>query len=94
MKLLNNDYLILAAAVNDESGFVEYEKDGEVLSFDYTMEVEGYEEDDYFNGTGAWVTTDVILEIENVACCDEEGEEVPFDFDYEKLNKEVNELIS
>lgn len=42
-------------------------------------EVDGYREDDYFNGTGAWVTTCVRVSVEacDVFTCDEDGNEVP-----------------
>lgn len=36
---------------------------------------EGYREDDYFNGTGAWVETK-REQIVNLYACDENGEEI------------------
>ena len=41
-------------------------------------EIQGYCEDDYFNGTGAWVTTyaNVVLEDCDVFTYDEDGEEI------------------
>lgn len=41
-------------------------------------EVDRYCEDDYFNGTGAWVTTNAMVSVESceVFTYDEDGEEV------------------
>lgn len=41
-------------------------------------EIQGYCEDDYFDGTGAWVTTyaNVVLEDCDVFTYDEDGEEI------------------
>ena len=42
-------------------------------------EIDGYCEDDYFSGTGAWVTTHVCVSVEavDVFAYNEDGEEVP-----------------
>lgn len=42
-------------------------------------EIDGYCEDDYYNGTGGWVTTSVCVCVEDctVYTYDDEGEEVP-----------------
>lgn len=44
-------------------------------------ELDGYREDDYFNGTGAWVTTYVSVVVEDctVYTYDEDGEETEND---------------
>lgn len=46
-------------------------------------EIQGYCEDDYFNGTGAWITTyaNVILENCDVFTYDEDGEEIENNID-------------
>ena len=97
MILSENDYNAIIAMMDDECGSVEYEKDGELLCFDYDVEINGYREDDYFNGTGAWVTTDACVGVINVHCYDEDGEEVDeCNFDEyhlcEMLEKELKSL--
>jgi len=80
MKLTTSDYWSIAEQIEVGTGTIEFEKDGETLTFDYEAEEEGYREDDYFNGTGAWVTTYRSLSISNVQSFDEEGEDTENDF--------------
>lgn len=61
-------------------GYVEYEKEGETLCIYYDYEEEGYVEDDYYNGTGAYVTTYQNLCIEKVESWNEDGDETENDF--------------
>lgn len=70
-------------------GYVEYEKDGETLCIDYSYEVEGYVEDDYYNGTGAWVVTYQSLCVESVESYNEDGDETKNDFDDRILERMV-----
>ena len=91
MKFTKSDYYEIVALMNHEGGFVEYEKDGETLCFDYDVDVEGYTEDDfncgYGNGTGAFIPTDATVSITNAVCCNSNGEEVNCDFDENKMIK-------
>ena len=43
------------------------------------IETESYQEDDYYNGTGAWVTTYVSVCISDLKLCayNEDGDEIP-----------------
>lgn len=56
-------------------------------------EIQGYCEDDYFNGTGAWVTTyaDVAIDSCDVFTYDEDGNEVDNDIepDLAKITREI-----
>lgn len=70
-------------------GYVEYEKDGETLCIDYSYEEEGYAEDDYYNGTGAWVATYQSLCVESVESYNEDGDEAKNDFDDRILERMV-----
>lgn len=89
MKLTEKDYDKMYSKMNPEGGYVEYEKDGETLCFDYDVETEGYDEDDYHcgygNGTGAFVITSADVNIHDVDCYNEEGDDVDCDFDESKL---------
>lgn len=55
--------------------------------------IHGYCEDDYFNGTGAWVTTyaDVAIDSCDVFTYDEDGNEVDNDIepDLAKITREI-----
>ena len=92
MKLTENDYYNLASQMNDK-GCIELERDGELLTFDYNIESSGYDEDDYYNGTGAHITTDVVVRITEVACVNEDGESVECDFDANYLEKIVEQSL-
>lgn len=61
---------------------LEVEIDGNtVVEVSGRYEMDGYCEDDYFNGTGAWVTTYVSVVVEDCAVYtnDEDGEETEND---------------
>lgn len=55
--------------------------DNTVVEVSGRYEMDGYREDDYFNGTGAWVTTYVSVVVEDCAVYtyDEDGEETEND---------------
>ena len=87
MKLNDNDYREIASRIEEGSDTIEYEKDGELLHIDYTFEVEGYREDDYYNGTGAFVETSRNLIIENVKAVDIDGNTKNVDMDESLLER-------
>ena len=55
---------------------VEVEVNNTLVVVDGSFEIDGYCEDDYFNGTGAWVTTYVSVCIDSVEAYDEDGNKV------------------
>ena len=63
------------AEVHDEEGSfdIEIELDGIAINAKGSIELDGYKEDDYFNGTGAWVETYRSASVELTAF-DEDGE--------------------
>lgn len=67
MKLTANDYYSISEQITEDNGSVEYSKNGETLFFDYTLNVDGYMEDDYFNGTGAFIETSKELNVQDRA---------------------------
>lgn len=69
---------------NGGSFALEVEIDGNtVVEVSGRYELDGYREDDYFNGTGAWVTTYVSVVVEDctVHTYDEDGEETVNDIE-------------
>lgn len=89
MILTTSDYIAIASQIEEGKGSVEFEKDNEILCFDYSYEIEGYVEDDYFNGTGAFIETSSLLYIENVESVNEDGDETTNDFCESELEKFV-----
>jgi len=83
MTLTKQDYQNIYNLMDLEpgKGYVEYEKEGETLCIDYDYEEEGYVEDHYYNGTGAYVTTYQNLCIEKVESWNEDGDETENNFD-------------
>lgn len=61
-------------------------------------EFDGYREDDYFNGTGAWVTTYARVSVEtvDVFTYDDDGEEVPNEIqpDIEAIERYAEEMAA
>lgn len=80
MKLTENDYYSISEQITKGNGSVEYSKNGETLFFDYTLNVDGYTEDDYFNGTGAFIETSKDLNVQEVESYTEQGERTANDF--------------
>lgn len=87
MELTRNDYNYIVDSMDKDSSSVEYEKDGETLYIEYEVELDGYVEDDYLNGTDAWITTIAIVFITNTKCFDEEGKETECKVDTRLLEK-------
>lgn len=85
MVLDNKDYKKIAEQIYEEENYVEYEKDGETIFIDCTLNVEGYREDDYFNGTGAFIPTSADFVINSVESYDDDGESTENDFDASTL---------
>ena len=46
MILTTSDYMTIASQIEEGKGSVEFEKENEILFFDYSYEIEGYVEND------------------------------------------------
>ena len=66
---------------------VEVEVNNMLVVVDGSFEIDGYCEDDYFNGTGAWVTTYVAVSIDNVEAYDEDDNEVEVTCDLTEIER-------
>lgn len=89
MILTDEDYEVLASQIEEGEGYAILDKDGVELEIHYKCEEDAYQEDDYYNGTGAWVVTAINMRVLNVSCVNEDGEQVDTDFDDWELEKEV-----
>mgnify|MGYP004527053177 CR=1 FL=1 len=89
MKLTSSDYMNIASQIEVGNGSIEYEKENEILCFDYSYDVDGYVENDYFNGTGAFVETSSSLCIEGVESFNEDGEQTSNNFNESELEKMI-----
>lgn len=87
MTLTTKDYFEIANQMENGSNSIEFEKEGEILFIEYTLESDGYVEDDYYNGTGAYVETYRALYVESVESYDEDGEPTTNNFDEATLQK-------
>ena len=83
-----NETIAAAIAESIESNegrfSLEVEIDGNtIVEVSGRYEMDGYREDDYYNGTGAWVTTYVSVVVEDctVHTYDEDGEETVNDIE-------------
>lgn len=83
------DYSNIASLIEEGRGTLEYTKEGETLFIEYTYEVDGYVEDDYYNGTGAFVQTGAELCVLGADSYTEDGDETGNDFDECELYKLV-----
>lgn len=89
MNLTASDYMNIASQIEVGKGSIEFEKGNETLFFDYSYDVDGYVEDDYFNGTGAFVETSSSLNIENVESFNNYGDETTNNFCESELERMV-----
>lgn len=80
---------------NNGTFSVEVEVNNTLVVVDGSFEIDGYCEDDYFNGTGAWVTTYVSVCIDSVEAYDEDGNEIDVDCDLAEIERYAeNELVA
>lgn len=79
---------------NEGTFSVEVEANNTLVVVDGSFEIDGYCEDDYFNGTGAWVTTYVSVCIDSVEAYDEDGNEVDVDCDLTEIERSVERLAA
>lgn len=80
---------------NNGTFSVEVEVNNILVVVDGSFEVDGYCENDYFNGTGAWVTTYVAVNIDSVEAYDEDGEVIKITCDLSKIERYAeNELAA
>lgn len=89
MTLTSIDYQNIANMIEVGSGTIEYTKGNEILFIDYIYTEEGYDEDDYFNGTGAYVVTTRFLSVGAVDCFNDDGEAARADFCESQLHTMV-----
>ena len=79
---------------NNGTFSVEVEVNNTLVVVDGSFEIDGYCEDDYFNGTGAWVTTYVSVCIDSVEAYDEDGNEIDVDCDLAEIEGSVERLAA
>ena len=81
MILTEKDYIEMASRITEGEGCIDIERHGELLVFDYNLIVESYNERE----TNAIIVTDVELYIENICCVNEFGDDIPHNFDENRL---------
>lgn len=85
MELTSKDYRAIAEKIENGANYIEYSKGNETICIECNLEIEGYVEDDYYNGTGAFIETTKNLYVENVESWDDEGDDTSNDFDENEL---------
>lgn len=77
---------IVASMDGQEGKFAtEVEVDGKLVEVAGYYEIDGYCEDDYFNGTGAYVVTHAYVEIDSLDTYGDDGEEVDGNLDWSAI---------
>lgn len=89
LHIAQTDYLNISKQINEEDSVLEYEKDNFILTIYYLFKIEGYRENDYFNGTGGFVETSRDFRVFDVECVDEDSNDADTDFDENKLESYV-----
>lgn len=93
MILSNIDYENISHDIcdnKDTKGLAVYKKDGEQLEVSYYLDIDGYYEDDYFNGTGAKVVTSCDFYIRDYHLYNEDGFEIEIQLDMSKISDLVH----
>lgn len=85
MELTSNDYRAISEKISEGSNYVEYSKGNETIAIECKLETDGYCEDDYFNGTGAFIETSKELCIDSVESWNNDGCVTENDFDGNEL---------
>ncbi len=55
--------------------------------------IDGYTEDDYFNGTGGFVTTEACVWIDNISAYNNEGDEIDIDVNISEIEHHVEKCV-
>ena len=71
----------MASRITEGEGCIDIERSNELLVFDYNLTVDSFNERE----TNAIIITGVELRIENICCVNEFGDDVPNDFDENRL---------
>ena len=79
----------IANSLNGSTGnfSIEVEINDTIIEVSGWYEVDGYCEDDYFNGTGAWVTTNASVCITDLQVYDVNGNETESNIDTNKIER-------
>ena len=84
--ILNSiDYRVIAEKISEGSNYIEYAKNGEVIAIECSFLVDGYVEDDYYNGTGAFNETFRKLYVESSESWSKDGDDTENNFDENEL---------
>ena len=79
---------------NDGTFSVEVELNNTLIVIDGSFEIDGYCENDYFNGTGAWVTTYVSVCIDSIEAYNEDGNKIDVDCNITEIERNVERLAA
>lgn len=79
---------------NNGTFSIEVEVNNTLVVVDGSFEIDGYCEDDYFNGTGAWITTYVSVCIDSIEAYDEDGNEVDITCSLTEIERSVERLAA
>lgn len=55
--------------------------------------IDGYTEDDYFNGTGGFVTTEACVWIDNISAYNDEGDDVDVEVNISEIEHQVEKCV-
>lgn len=95
-EIFNAAWKSISGSEGDIYGIVEIPgTDGSLTTIEVSgsYETDGYCEDDYFNGTGNWVTTYADVTIDSIEACAVDSDEEDIENDITRLAREIN-LIS
>lgn len=88
---------IIAEQCSDSDGDIHYEEeceDGTTIEVCGRYSLVRYMEDDYLNGTGAWICTNAEVEITELLYCDSEGNKLELPYgEWELRDEIINKLI-
>lgn len=97
MKLYERDYADLvrkcADCANAGISSVSVDKKDETLTLTVDVTVEGYMEDDYYNGTGAFIPTNSDCRIIDIELCTLDDKCKMPDVDRTRIEKETEEIL-
>lgn len=78
----------------DEGRFyVEIFHDDLLVCVEGGFSIDGYTEDDYFNGTGGFVTTEACVWIDNISAYNDEGDDVDVEVNISEIEHQVEKCV-
>ena len=95
MTLENKIAEVVEAELDSDEGrfYVEVIHNHLLVCVEGRYSIDGYTENDYFNGTGGFVITEVCVWIDNISAYNDEGDDVDIEVNISEIEHQVENSV-